>query len=92
FIIAHEAMHFMIREQKRDLKNNNKNKDLLNFIEDAQINQLLINLGLTPPKGIVLIDDALNYTEDELYQMYLPKISEIKEWINPINIDDILKK
>ena len=85
-------MYFIIRGQKRDLKNKNKNEELLNYIEDAWINQLLIKLGLIPPKGVVLIDDALNYSIDEFYEMYLPRISEIKEWINPINTDDILKK
>lgn len=38
FTVAHEIMHFMIREQKRDLKNKNKNEDLLNYVEDAWIN------------------------------------------------------
>lgn len=92
FIVAHEVMHFMIREQKRDLKNKNKNEDLLNYVEDAWINQLLIKFGLTPPKGAVLIEDALNYSIDELYEMYLPKIDELKIWFNPTNIDNLIKK
>jgi len=90
FTIAHEIMHFVIRQQKRDLKN--KNEDLLNYVEDAWINQLLIKFRLLPPKGVVLIDDALNYSIDEFYEMYLPKLSELKPWFNPINIDNIIKK
>lgn len=92
FIVAHEIMHFMLREQKRDLKNKNKNEDLLNYVEDAWINQFLIKLGLTPPKEVVLIDDALNHSIDELYEMYLPKIDELKIWFTPINIDNLIKK
>ncbi|MBP3634931.1 MAG: hypothetical protein J6J17_00530 [Bacilli bacterium] len=92
FIVAHEAMHFMIREQKRDLKNNNKNEELLNYVEDAWINQLLIKLGLTPPKDVVLIEDALNYSIDELYKMYLLRINEVKSYFCPVDIDSIIKK
>lgn len=82
----------MIREQKRDLKNKYKNENLLNYVEDAWINKFLIKLGLTPPAGVVLIDDALNHSIDELYKMYLPKLSELKNWFNSINTDNLIKK
>lgn len=82
FIVAHEIMHFIIREQKLNKKDNNKNDELLNYVEDAWINQFLIKLGLIPPKGVVLIDDALNHSIDELYKIYLSRI----------NIDNIIKR
>lgn len=53
---------------------------------------MLKMLGLTPPKGVVLIDDALDHNIDELYKMYLPKLSELKIWFNPINTDNLIKK
>lgn len=100
FIIAHEMMHFVRNHSNKQFVSSKvKDPDLINFVEDAQINQILIKeFGLTPPKGIVILEDTLNYTEEELYCLLLPKILEIKGWSKNItewaefsSTDDILK-
>lgn len=79
FIIAHEIFHIILSHLFRNV---GRDPDLLNFVEDAIINQLLVRDGLTMPKGVVDIPDALDYSVDELYMKYLPKLKEIKEWMN----------
>lgn len=98
FIIAHEVMHYIrhcMSGQFVGLKN--KDNVLLNFVEDAQINQFLLKLGFVPPYGVVLLKDALDYTEEELYNQLFPKIKEIRSWENNVtelencsSISDIL--
>ena len=79
FIIAHEIFHIVLSHLFRNV---GRDRDLLNFVEDAIINQLLVRDGLTMPEGLVDIPDALDYSVDELYMKYLPKLEEIKEWMN----------
>ena len=79
FIIAHEILHIVLNHLFRNI---GKDKDLLNYVEDAIINQLLVKDGLTMPKGLVNIPDALDYSTEELYMKYLPKLDQIKEWMN----------
>lgn len=78
FIIAHEIMHIILKHMFR---NKGKDQDLLNYVADAIINQMLIQCGMTMPDGCVDVPDALDYSVEELYMKYLPKIDEIKEWM-----------
>lgn len=79
FIIAHEIFHIVLNHLSRNI---GKDKDLLNFVEDAIINQLLVRDGLTMPSGVIYIPDALDYSVEELYMKYLPYLQQIKEWMN----------
>lgn len=78
FIIAHEIFHIVLSHM---LRNIGKDKDLLNYVEDAIINQLLVRDGLTMPDGLVNVKDALEYSVDELYMKLLPQINQIKQWM-----------
>lgn len=78
FIIAHEIFHIVLRHLFRNV---GRDRDLLNFVEDAIINQLLVRDGLTMPEGAANVPDALDYSVEELYMKYLSHISEIKEWM-----------
>ncbi len=87
FLVAHEIMHIVLNHIFR---NPDRDPDLLNYVEDAIINQLLIKCGMTMPEGGVYIEDALDYSVDELYMKYLPKIDEIKEWMQANTYHDAL--
>lgn len=78
FVIVHEIFHIVLSHLFRNL---GRDRDLLNYVEDAIINQLLVGDGLTMPAGLVDVPDALDYSTDELYMKYLPKLYEIKEWM-----------
>lgn len=78
FVISHEIFHIVLNHLFRNL---DKDRDLLNYVEDAIINQLLIRDGLVMPEGLVYVEDALDYSVDELYLKFLPKLNEIKEWM-----------
>lgn len=78
FVISHEIFHIVLNHLFRNL---GKDRDLLNYVEDAIINQLLIRDGLVMPEGLVYVEDALDYSVDELYLKLLPKLDEIKEWM-----------
>ena len=78
FVISHEIFHIVLNHLFRNL---DKDRDLLNYVEDAIINQLLIRDGLVMPEGLVYVEDALDYSVDELYLKFLPKLDEIKEWM-----------
>lgn len=75
FIVAHEIFHIVFKHLFRNV---GKDPDLLAFVEDGVINQLLLESGLTMSKGI-FIPEALDYSVDELYMKYLPYLKEIKE-------------
>lgn len=78
FIIAHEIFHVVLSHLFRNV---GRDKDLLNYVEDAIINQLLVRDGLTMPEGLVDIPDALDYSTEELYMKYLPQLQQIKAWM-----------
>lgn len=78
FIISHEIFHIVLSHLFRNI---GRDSDLLNYVEDAIINQLLIRSGLTMPEVAVYIEDALDYSVDELYMKYLPHIKQIKQWM-----------
>ena len=81
FIIAHETMHYIGHcMTSQFLGSKDKDDVLLNFVEDAQINQFLLKAGFHPPSGVVLLEDALDYTIEELYNLLLPKIKEMRSW------------
>ncbi len=86
FIIAHEIFHIVLKHIFRNL---GKDSDLLNYVEDAIINQMLVRDGLTMPEGLVNVEDALDYSVEELYMRFLPRLDEIKEWmgVNTYHID-----
>lgn len=79
FIIAHEIFHIVFRHLFRNI---GRDRDLLNYVEDAIINQLLVRDGLIMPDGLVEIPEALDYSVDELYMKFLPKLKQIKEWMS----------
>ena len=79
FIIAHELFHVVLSHLSRNV---GKDRDLLNYVEDAIINQLLVHDGLCMPEGLVDVPDALDYSVDELYMRFLPRLEEIKAWMN----------
>ena len=78
FIIAHEIFHIALRHLFR---NQGKDIDLMNFVADGIINQLLKKDGFEIPKGSVIIEDALDYSVEELYMKYLSNITFIKKWM-----------
>lgn len=79
FIIAHEIFHIVFNHLFRNV---GKDRDLLNYVEDGIINQLLVRDGLTMPEGFVDIPDVLDYSTEELYMKFLPKLNQIKKWMN----------
>ncbi len=95
FIIAHEVFHVALNHLFRNI---GKDTDLLNYVEDAIINQLLIRDGLKNPKDLVIVPDALEYSTEELYMRYLPQLEETKKWMKAntyhvvFDVDDILKE
>lgn len=96
FIIAHELFHIVLSHLSRNI---GRDRDLLNYVEDAIINQLLFRDGLSMPQGLVDVPDALDYSTDELYMRYLPQLEEIKKWMQSNtyhleikDLNDILNK
>ncbi len=96
FIIAHELFHIILSHLSRNI---GRDRDLLNYVEDAIINQLLARDGLSIPQGLVDVPDALDYSTDELYMRYLPQLEEIKKWMQSNtyhleikDLNDILNK
>lgn len=94
FIVAHEVMHYFLH-QKNGSKDFSKfdNKDLANFVEDAQINQLLIELNFKAPEDVVLLEGAWNYEFEDLYNKLLPmwkELSRNNNWSKYNNVTDIL--
>lgn len=79
FVVSHEILHIVLSHFFRNV---GKDQDLLNFVEDAIINQLLVRDGLKMPEGLVDIPDALEYSVDELYMKFLPTIKTIKKWMD----------
>lgn len=78
FIIAHEIFHIVLSHLFRNI---GRDSDLLNYVEDGIINQLLVRDGLTMPEGLVNIPEALDYSVEELYMKYLPQLQQIKKWM-----------
>jgi predicted metal-dependent peptidase len=96
FIIAHELFHIVLSHLSRNI---GRDRDLLNYVEDAIINQLLARDGLIMPQGLVDVSDALDYSTDELYMRFLPQLEEIKKWMKSNtyhleikDLNDILNK
>lgn len=93
FITAHEIMHYFFHQKNGSKDLLNFDEDLANFVEDAQINQILIKLNFMVPKGVVLLEDALNYGFEELYNKLLPIRKELlkdSNWSKYTNVTDIL--
>lgn len=97
FVIAHEILHYINHQRKSGNKIQNPDFWLINFVEDAQINQLLIKYGLTPPKGLVLLSDALNYELIDLYNKLYPYVKELKkltnnfDWTKNTSVEDLIQ-
>lgn len=96
FIIAHEVFHIVLKHLYRNI---GRDRDLLNYVEDAIDNQLLVRDGLTMPQGCVNVPDALDYSAEELYMRFLPQLEEIKKWMKSntyhleiIDSNDIINK
>lgn len=93
FIVAHEVMHYFIHEKNVWMDMSKYDADLANFVEDAQINQILVKQNFIAPKDIVLLEDALNYEFDDLCNKLLPMKKELlsgDNWSKYSNISDIL--
>lgn len=78
FILSHEIFHIILRHFSRNV---GRDPDLLNYVEDAIINQLLVQNGMKMPPGLVDVEDALQYSVEELYMKYLPNITSIQKWM-----------
>ena len=65
FIMAHEICHIAFNHIERS---KNKNRDIWNIATDGVINILLIKDGLKMIKGGVNLEDAINYSAEELYE------------------------
>lgn len=76
FIMAHELLHIAL---KHCFRNPGRNHDVLNFVTDAIINQLLVRDGLTMPEGCINVPDALEYSSEELYMKYIDQSAIIHE-------------
>ena len=72
FVIAHEILHYYIDINIPKSKLLNYDYYLINFVLDAQINQILVRYGFTPTKGAILINDALDFEALELYDLLYP--------------------
>lgn len=83
FIFAHELLHIVFNHNFRNPK---RDHDLLNYVADGIINQLLINDGLKKPNGLVEIPDALDYSVDELYMKYICELDKIKEYMKKFTV------
>lgn len=68
FSIAHEICHIAFDHIKRS---KNKNHKLWNTATDAVINALLKKDGLTAPKGIIDMPDAVNFSAEKYYERLL---------------------
>ncbi|MBR3890573.1 MAG: hypothetical protein IKJ30_00700 [Bacilli bacterium] len=80
FLFAHEICHIAFKHMQRK---SDRNLEAWNIATDAIINALLVNDGLSMPKGMIYIEDAINYNCEELYEMLL-KDNMDKE-MNPNN-------
>lgn len=78
FTLAHELLHI---EFNHIFRNPKRDHDLLNYVADGIINQLLIKDGLKMPDGLVNIPDALNYSVEELYMKYIYLLDQIKKYM-----------
>ena len=103
FILAHELLHAIIHaNDNKHIKERylNSNRWLLNFVEDAYINQILIKAGFIPPKGVVLIaiENPENCNILDLYEKLEPYAKEIQyeyynnTWTDNITIDELILK
>ena len=68
FVLAHEICHICSHHIERS---KDKNPNLWNIATDAVINMLLKEDGLTMPKNVVNIPDAINYSAEEYYEKLL---------------------
>lgn len=86
FTFCHELLHIVL---KHVFRNADKDPDLLNYVEDAVINQMLEKMGFKIPIGCVNIPDALDYSVEELYIRNLSSLEQIKSWMqaNTYHID-----
>lgn len=78
FIFCHEILHIVLAHIFR---NAGKDKAVLNWVEDAIINQFLARDGLPIPAGAVNIPDALDYSVEELYEKYYQLKAEIADFM-----------
>ena len=93
FVIAHEVMHYFFHQKNELMDLSKYDEDLANFVEDVKINQLLIKLGFIAPEGVVLLEDAMNYEFEDLYDKLLPMKKEFlsdNNWSKYTNVTDIL--
>ena len=65
FILAHEVSHVALNHMKR-LKD--RDMKIWNIATDAVINAFLVRDGLTPVEGLIFIDNALEFSSEELYK------------------------
>ena len=78
FIFCHEIMHIVLAHIFR---NKGKDREVLNWVEDAIINQFLARDGMPIPATAVNVPDALEYSVEELYEKYYKLKAEIEEFM-----------
>jgi predicted metal-dependent peptidase len=86
FTVAHEIMHIALghiwREGKRD-------HSLWNIATDAEINQLLYNMGVEPIEGSIMLDEAVGKTAEEIYKLLEDQLDkQQQDQINGDNWDE----
>ncbi len=74
FVLAHEICHVALEHIPR-LKN--RKMEIWNIATDAIINAFLTKDGLTPPEGLIFINNALNYSSEELYQKLSKEMMDV---------------
>ena len=66
FVLAHEVSHVALNHINRA---KGKNMLIWNIATDAVINAFLQRDGLIPVDGMIFIDNALEYSSEELYKL-----------------------
>ena len=68
FCLAHEICHIC---SNHIMRSKDKNQKIWNIATDAVINMLLKEEGLTLPQTVIQIEDAINYSAEEYYDILL---------------------
>lgn len=74
FLLAHEILHISFKHMQRK---QNRDLNAWNIATDAVINALLVNDGLTMPKGMIYMEEAIKYNCEELYEIIISNKANI---------------
>jgi predicted metal-dependent peptidase len=73
FVVAHEIMHIALGHIWRI---DNRNMKLWNIATDAEINQLLHDMGVEPIEGSIMLDIAKGKTAEEIYKLLMEELDK----------------